>query len=76
MLFRSEVFHFGKVYVEDIRWHFGWKGGRWEYKDATSQRIQTPGGPTDPSQLDDSPRMVADKVLEGEKKRLVLNCLE
>lgn len=71
-----EVFHFGKVQVEDIRWHFGWKAGKWEYKDSTSQRIHTPGGPTDPAQLDDKPRPVADSLLQGEKKQLILKCLQ
>lgn len=70
-----EVFHFGKVYVEDVRWFFGWKGGKWEYKNSTSQRIKTPGGPTDPEQLDEQPRPVIDKLLESEKKKLILDCL-
>ncbi len=71
-----EVFHFKTVYVEDVRWHFGWKGGKWEYKDSTSQRIKTPGGPTDPAQLDEHPRPVTDRLLQGEKKKLILDCLQ
>ena len=71
-----EVFHFKTVYVEDIRWHFGWKGGKWEYKDSTSQRIKTPGGPTDPAQLDEHPRPVTDRLLQGEKKKLIIECLQ
>lgn len=70
-----EVFHLGKVYVEDVRWFFGWKGGKWEYKNSTSQRIKTPGGPTDPEQLDEQPRPVIDKLLESGKKKLILDCL-